>query len=62
MTVIFKVQKEEDGFSAKAVNYPIFTQGDSLDDLVANIKESLACHFDNQFHGSMDMVYTEAVG
>ena len=47
MTVIFNVQKEECGFSAKAVDYPIFTQGDSLDDLLVNIRESLACHFNN---------------
>lgn len=46
-TVIFKVQKEEEGFSAHAVSLPIFTQGDTLEELVANIKDSLACHFNN---------------
>jgi predicted RNase H-like HicB family nuclease len=43
---MFIAQKEADGYSAKAVNYPIFTQGNSFEELQANIRDALECHFD----------------
>lgn len=37
---------EEGGYIARAVNYPIFTQGETLDELVQNIKEATELHFE----------------
>lgn len=36
----FYITKEESGYSAEAVNFPIVTQADTLDDLEVNIKEA----------------------
>lgn len=46
MTVIlFMFQVEDGGFVARAADYPIFTQGDGIVDLVENVKEAIECHF-----------------
>ena len=43
----FSIQKaEEGGFFATAVHYSIFTQGETLDELMKNIREAVECHFD----------------
>ena len=43
----FIIEKaEEGGYKAKAVLFPIFTQGDSLDEIAKNIQEAVDCHFD----------------
>jgi predicted RNase H-like HicB family nuclease len=45
--LIFLVEEDpEGGYSAKALGYSIFVQGDTLDVLKNNIKDALACHFD----------------
>jgi predicted RNase H-like HicB family nuclease len=36
----FYITKEDSGYSAEAVNFPIVTQADTLDDLEVNIKEA----------------------
>ncbi len=38
---------EEGGYYAKAVLFPIFTQGETLDETVKNIKEAVDVHFDS---------------
>ena len=42
----FFIQKaEESGYTASAVGYSIFTEGETLDETVKNIKEAVECHF-----------------
>lgn len=35
----------EGGYTAEAVGYSIYTQGETLDETVSNIKEAVECHF-----------------
>ncbi|OGF68250.1 MAG: 2-oxoisovalerate dehydrogenase [Candidatus Fischerbacteria bacterium RBG_13_37_8] len=45
--IIFLVEDEpEGGYSAKALGHSIFTEADTLEELKANIKKALQCHFD----------------
>ncbi len=42
----FFIQTEpEGGYMAQAVGYSIYTQGETLDETVRNIKEAVECHF-----------------
>jgi hypothetical protein len=38
-------QSPQGGFTARAVGASIFTEGDTLDALRANIREAVACHY-----------------
>lgn len=45
--LIFVVEEApEGGFSAKALGESIFTQADHLEELHKNVREAVACHFD----------------
>ncbi len=45
--IIFLVEEApEGGCLARALGVPIFTEGDSLDDLRRNVREATECHFD----------------
>jgi len=45
--IVFVVEEDpEQGYSAKALGYSIFTEGDNLTELKGNIKEAIKCHFD----------------
>ena len=45
--IIFLVENEvEGGFSARALGESIFTEGDDLEDLRANIRDAVNCHFE----------------
>jgi predicted RNase H-like HicB family nuclease len=45
--LIFVVEESpEGGFSARALGESIFTDADSLEELRANIKDAVACHFE----------------
>lgn len=46
--IIFEVQEDviDGGFVAHALGPGIHTEGDTLDDLKANIRDALECHFD----------------
>lgn len=47
-SLCFIVSREEGGgFSAKAADHSIFTQGDTLEALEENIRDAIECHFDN---------------
>jgi predicted RNase H-like HicB family nuclease len=50
MTELFFLIEEapEGGWTARALGESIFTEGDSLDELKVNIKEAVACHFDDE--------------
>jgi predicted RNase H-like HicB family nuclease len=45
--LVFDVVREEDGgYSAKAVGYPIFTQGETWEELRAMALDAVKCHFE----------------
>jgi hypothetical protein len=47
--IIFPVESsDEGGFTAKALGYSIYTEGETLDELKANIKDAVRCHFDEK--------------
>ncbi len=35
----------EDGFEAHALGHSVFTQAETMEELEANVKEAVACHF-----------------
>jgi hypothetical protein len=37
---------DEGGYTAQALGYSIYTEGETLDELKANIKDAVKCHFD----------------
>ena len=39
---------DEGGYIAKAMLFPIFTQGETLDEIAKNIQEAVDCHFDDK--------------
>jgi predicted RNase H-like HicB family nuclease len=46
--IIFLVEEaDEGGYTARAVNESIFTEGDTLDDLRRNVREAVECHFED---------------
>jgi predicted RNase H-like HicB family nuclease len=44
----FQIQKEETGYSAFAINFPIVTEAETLDDLKENIKEATELFFEDE--------------
>jgi len=45
--IIFLVEEApEGGYTARALGSPIFTQADTLDELHANVRDAVQCHFD----------------
>ena len=45
--IIFVVENsDEGGYTAKALGYSIYTEGETLDELKENIKDAIKCHFD----------------
>jgi hypothetical protein len=45
--IIFLVEQDpEAGFTARALGYSIFTEADSLEALRDEIRDAVACHFD----------------
>ena len=47
--IIFIIEEApEGGFTAKSLNESIFTEGDNLDDLKKNIRDSVICHFEDK--------------
>ena len=47
--IVFLVEEDpEGGYTAKALGYSIFTQGETLDEIKTNIQDALACHFDKK--------------
>ena len=46
--IILEVSEDEvdGGYSASALGYGIHTQGETMDELKANVKEAVDCYFD----------------
>ncbi len=48
MELIFEIRDaEEGGFFARALGYAIFTQGETWDELRANMLEAVSLHFED---------------
>jgi predicted RNase H-like HicB family nuclease len=47
--IIFEVREDEvdGGYTANALGYGIHTQGDTLEELRAMVKDAVACYFDD---------------
>ena len=46
--IIFNVKEsEEGGYLATALGHSIVTDGDTMEELRANVKEAVHCHFDD---------------
>ena len=44
--IVFLVEEDpQGGYSARALGESIFTQGDDLESLRANVRDAVACHF-----------------
>ena len=47
--IIFILEEDiEGGYAARALEFPIFTQGETLEKVKMNIKDALRCHFDEE--------------
>jgi len=47
--IIFLVREgPTGGYFTKALDYPIFTQGENIEELKQNIKDALSCHFERE--------------
>ncbi len=45
--IIFVVEEAaEGGYCARALGHSIFTEAESVDELRANVRNAVACHFD----------------
>lgn len=46
--IIFIIEEDNDGgYNARALGLSIFTQGETIDELKANILDAVSCHFDD---------------
>lgn len=59
--IIFLVEdSNEGGYETKALGHAIFTEAESLDELKANIKEAVKCHFEeNEMPSIIRLHYTK---
>ena len=49
--IIFLVENApEGGYTAKALGFSIFTEGDKIDELKANIRDAVLIHFEEGQH------------
>ena len=47
--IVFSFRRSPDGgYEARVLDHSIFTQGETMDDLIANAKDAVACHFGEQ--------------
>ena len=45
--IIFVIKESpEGGFEARALDYAIFTDGDTMDEIRENVREAVHCHFE----------------
>lgn len=46
--IVFLVEDApEGGFTARALDYAIFTEAETYDDLRANVRDAVRCHFES---------------
>ena len=47
--IIFIIEEDLEGsYNGQALSFPIFTQGDSIEELKKNIIDAIKCHFVNK--------------
>jgi hypothetical protein len=47
--IIFIVEEDlEGGYNARALGYPIFTEGETMAELKENIRDAIKCHFNEE--------------
>ena len=47
--IIFYIEDTDDGtYAARAIGYPIFTDGESIEELRSNIRDAVTCHFEEK--------------
>lgn len=47
--IIFIIENsDEGGYTAKALGYSIYTEGETIEELKENIKNAIKCHFDEK--------------
>jgi predicted RNase H-like HicB family nuclease len=52
--IVFMVEEDpEGGYSARAAGESIFTQGDDMDSLKANVRDAVRCHFEDSARPSL---------
>jgi predicted RNase H-like HicB family nuclease len=57
--IIFIVKESpEGGFEARAVNFSIFVEGDTYNEIKENIKDAVHCHFDKEMPRLIRIHYT----
>ena len=51
--IVFEVHEDEadGGYTASALGHDIFTQGETLPELRANVREAVQCHFGDRAAG-----------
>jgi predicted RNase H-like HicB family nuclease len=56
--IIFEVREDETdgGYTAAALGQDIFTEGETLDELRANVREAVQCHFGDSVAGPAPQV------
>lgn len=56
--ITFEVKKSQGiGFEARAIGHSIFTEAKDFKDIEDNIKDALACHFNNLGNISFRIIY-----
>jgi len=46
--IIFLIEEApEGGYTARALGHAIFTEGESVDEIRANVRDAVCCHFDD---------------
>jgi len=51
----FKIYKGEEYYIGESIDLPIITQGKTIDEVVANIKEALALHLEAENLSELDL-------
>lgn len=57
----FKIYKGESYYIGECVDLPIVTQGKTLDEVVANIKEALSLHLEGEDLSDLDLASDPSV-
>ncbi|MCY3601786.1 MAG: type II toxin-antitoxin system HicB family antitoxin [Chloroflexi bacterium] len=64
--IIFEVSQDEvdGGYSASAVGYGIHTQGETLEEVRANVRDAVECYFDETMErpGLIRLHHTQDLG
>lgn len=57
--IIFSVEEDpEGGYVAEALGHAIVTQADSMEELRANVRDAVRCHFDEGARPSVIRLHT----